>query len=172
LFLFFIIIFQVSLYLNALNLSLMFVVPALVAMVTMGLFVLLGNDLTLEKTMAILAYLNVIRWPLFLLPITTTGVAEGIVSAARIEKFLSMEELPNYRKIDSSSEFAIQIENGSFSWNPSQVQPTLSNINIQLKHGSLTAVIGTVASGKSSLIAALLGKHQNIEQTSASTNKK
>lgn len=47
------------------------------------------------------------------------------------------------------------IENGSFSWDEDLV---LKNINIRLSKGSLSAVVGSVGSGKSSLVNALLGE--------------
>ena len=48
------------------------------------------------------------------------------------------------------------IQGGSFRW--AQDGPNvLSNINVDFEHGQLTAVVGRVGSGKSSLISALLG---------------
>jgi ATP-binding cassette subfamily C (CFTR/MRP) protein 1 len=51
------------------------------------------------------------------------------------------------------------IENGTFSWDDDQV---LKNINIRLEKNSLSAVVGTVGSGKSSLISAFLGEMEKI----------
>lgn len=53
------------------------------------------------------------------------------------------------------TEFPLIIENGNFSWNREDI---LKNINIKVKTGSLTAVVGSFGSGKSSLISALLGE--------------
>nr|CAD7593712.1 unnamed protein product [Timema genevievae] len=54
-------------------------------------------------------------------------------------------------------EHPIVVENGTFSWG-SDDPPVLKNINLKLPQGSLVAVVGTVGSGKSSLISALLGE--------------
>ena len=55
----------------------------------------------------------------------------------------------------------IEVENGSFSWSPDE-PPTLKNINLNIKPGSLVAVVGHVGAGKSSLISALLGEMEKI----------
>lgn len=41
-------------------------------------------------------------------------------------------------------------------------RPTLRNINLQVEQGQLIAVVGTVGSGKSSLLSALLGEMEKI----------
>ena len=46
---------------------------------------------------------------------------------------------------------SIEITNGSFTWDDPKV-PQLKNINLKMKPGSLTAVVGVVGSGKSSLL--------------------
>ena len=52
-------------------------------------------------------------------------------------------------KIDDK--ISIEITNGSFTWDDPKV-PQLKNINLKMKPGSLTAVVGVVGSGKSSLL--------------------
>lgn len=56
-------------------------------------------------------------------------------------------------------EHPLTIEGGTFSWGE---DPILRNINLQLKTNTLTAVVGTVGSGKSSLISAFLGEMDKI----------
>ena len=52
----------------------------------------------------------------------------------------------------------IIIENGQFSWHGDEEPPSLSDINIKIKSGTLVAVVGTVGAGKSSLLSAILGE--------------
>lgn len=61
---------------------------------------------------------------------------------------------------------AIVIENGTFSWGDELI---LKNINLRIPEGSLVAVVGTVGSGKSSLISALLG---DVPKVSGHVNMK
>jgi len=53
------------------------------------------------------------------------------------------------------------MENGTFSWGVDE-SPTLKGINLRCKQGSLVAVVGTVGSGKSSLISAFLGEMDKV----------
>lgn len=50
----------------------------------------------------------------------------------------------------------IIIESGTFAWEPETI--TLRDVNLRIKEGSLVAIVGTVGSGKSSLLAAILGE--------------
>ncbi|KAJ8896872.1 hypothetical protein PR048_002218 [Dryococelus australis] len=58
------------------------------------------------------------------------------------------------------TEYPVVVENGSFSWE--KELPVLRNINLTVNHGSLVAVVGSVGSGKSSLISALLGEMDKL----------
>ncbi|CAF4325532.1 unnamed protein product, partial [Rotaria magnacalcarata] len=55
------------------------------------------------------------------------------------------------------------MENSSFRWSNLVDDPIiLKNINMQIEHGSLIAVVGMVGSGKSSILAALLGEINKV----------
>lgn len=58
------------------------------------------------------------------------------------------------------SENPLLIENGTFSWG--EETSVLKNINLQVEKGKCVAVVGTVGSGKSSLVSALLGEMDKI----------
>lgn len=53
-------------------------------------------------------------------------------------------------------ENALRINDASFAWGTDQI--TLKNINLRIARGTLAAVVGPVGSGKSSLIASILGE--------------
>lgn len=51
------------------------------------------------------------------------------------------------------------IEKGTFAWDSEQTDtPVLRNINLKIEENQLVAVVGTVGTGKSSLISAFLGE--------------
>ena len=52
---------------------------------------------------------------------------------------------------------AVEIQEASFSWDRESNEPTLKNLNLNIPKGSLTAIVGIVGSGKSSIISAILG---------------
>lgn len=49
------------------------------------------------------------------------------------------------------------VQNGRFKWDPVQLF-TLDNITLEARRGQLIAVVGTIGSGKSSLLHALAGE--------------
>ncbi|KAF9193533.1 hypothetical protein BGZ51_003088 [Haplosporangium sp. Z 767] len=56
-------------------------------------------------------------------------------------------------------------DDSSSSTTPPPARPVLSNINLQVPEGSLTAVVGRIGQGKSSLLSAIIGemyKHQGM----------
>lgn len=58
---------------------------------------------------------------------------------------------------------ALVIDNGSFCWDSEEIErPILRNINLHVEQGQLVAIVGTVGSGKSSLLSALLGEMDKL----------
>lgn len=92
-------------------------------------------------------------------------VMAAVIAVRRLNKFMNAEELDPNNVTNNPSENALEINDGLFSWG--EEQPTLKNINISVKKGSLTAVVGPVGAGKSSLISALLGE---MEKNRGSVN--
>ena len=65
---------------------------------------------------------------------------------------------------------AVVVRNGVFTWDkaallaaPLSARPTLSGLSFRVQKGELVAVVGTVGSGKSSLISAVLGRTRRLE---------
>lgn len=54
------------------------------------------------------------------------------------------------------------IKEGNFSWSADEYDPFLRSINLTIPRGNLIAVVGSVGSGKSSLISAILGDMPKI----------
>src|SRR5690606_16967653 len=86
------------------------------------------------------------------------------VSFQRISSFLQLEELDSkaveFDNKDTQGAFALEIENASFQWASADAQPseakapTLNSINIKVPKGKLMAIVGSVGSGKTSLLSA------------------
>ena len=87
-----------------------------------------------------------------------------LVSLRRISKFLDCSELETkYIEEDHNEKSSFQYNNASFQWNDEtgeELKETsiLKNITLGAKNGELIGVIGKVGSGKSSLLASLIGE--------------
>lgn len=135
--------------------------PFLVALASFMTFVLMGNTLTPEIAFASIALFNILRMPMAMLPMVIQLVMIALVSIKRLNKFMNLEELDPESVTNKPSPNALEIIDGEFSWGGEQ--STLKNINLRVRKGSLTAVVGPVGSGKTSLISSLLGEMDKIK---------
>ena len=151
--------------------------PLLVSVVTFATYIGFGGVLTAEKAFTSISLFNILRFPTNALPMVITNLAEASVSVDRLFNFLNMSELdPESVKRPQNRESFIEVSEGVFSWGAGVEEMTLdvnskekdqrddasaitlNNINLHCKKGKLTAVIGKVGCGKSSLISACLGE--------------
>ncbi|TVU47484.1 hypothetical protein EJB05_07087, partial [Eragrostis curvula] len=135
--------------------------PTFVAVVTFGACVLMGIPLESGKVLSALATFRIMQEPIYSLPDTINLMIKVKVSLQRIASFLCLEELPTdavQRLPSGSSDVAISVKNGRFSWDASPEVLTLKDLNFQAQQGMRVAVCGTVGSGKSSLISCILGE--------------
>ncbi|XP_067207174.1 multidrug resistance-associated protein 1 isoform X3 [Linepithema humile] len=153
-------------YLNAGTSFIWSCAPFLVSLVSFTTYVLIDEKNVLDSTTAFvsLSLFNILRFPLSMLPMMIGNIVQAYVSVKRINKFMNMEELdPNNVQHDPSEAHALVIENGSFCWDNEHIErPILRNINFHVEQGQLIAIVGTVGSGKSSLLSALLGEMDKL----------
>ena len=136
-------------------------VPFMVGFVAFACHSLTGEELTAEQAFVTLAYLNIMRFPMMMMGVLVPWVMMTRVSLLRINKFLNHKELEDASKVATEqSKDVLSITNGTFKWGEEE-GPVLKNLNITAVEGGLTAVVGRVGSGKSSLLASFLGElHQ------------
>ncbi|OQV17406.1 Multidrug resistance-associated protein 1 [Hypsibius exemplaris] len=150
-------------YLTAISAVIWILSPFLVSIASFATYVLVDerNILDAEKAFVSLSLFNILRLPLAMLPMVITSAVQANVSVNRLTKFLRNEELdPDNVSVHPSSDravtSAVSIVNGNFAWGKDEPL-CLKDINIDVKEGQLMAVVGQVGSGKSSLVAAMLG---------------
>ena len=161
-----------SAYLNGVNTFTWTFMPFLITLVTFMIYVYaMGEPLTSSKAFVTLSLFNILRAPLSMLPMLVAFLVQASVSLKRISKFLNNDEIDTTCvSHNRDDEYPIRMSNCDLSWNSDcniQGEPslTLSGINLKVKSASLTAVVGTVGAGKSSLISSLLGdliKHNGM----------
>ncbi|XP_044271389.1 multidrug resistance-associated protein 1 isoform X7 [Tribolium madens] len=136
--------------------------PFLVSLVSFGTYVMVDehNVLDASKAFVSVSLFNILRFPLSMLPMMISNLVQAMVSIQRINKFMNAEELdPTSVTHDPNETAPLVIENGCFNWDEDQI---LKNINIRVEKKSLCAVVGSVGSGKSSLLSAFLGEMDKI----------
>uniref|UniRef100_A0A8C0TYI0 Uncharacterized protein n=1 Tax=Canis lupus familiaris TaxID=9615 RepID=A0A8C0TYI0_CANLF len=131
-------------------------IPFLVSLATFGIYFLLdeGNILTATKVFTSMSLFNILRLPLFDLPVVISAVVQTRISLDRLEDFLNTEELlpqnieTNY--VGGQTSYIISFLFLSYS------------LNIKIPEGALVAVVGQVGSGKSSVLSAILGEMEKL----------
>ncbi|KAG5877618.1 hypothetical protein JTB14_015566 [Gonioctena quinquepunctata] len=95
-----------------------------------------------------------------------TAVAELLVSIHRLQDFLVNEEFDFAQRLQSSTmdqhldneDDVVSLNKLTASWNNSTDTNILNNIDMKINRGQLIGIIGSVGSGKSSLLQTLLGE--------------
>uniref|UniRef100_A0A670ZRM8 ATP binding cassette subfamily C member 2 n=1 Tax=Pseudonaja textilis TaxID=8673 RepID=A0A670ZRM8_PSETE len=132
--------------------------PILVSLATFAVYVMVdeNNILDAQKAFTSIALFNILRFPLGMFPLTLSSMVQVSISTDRLERYLGSEDL-NTSAIWHNSIPGKLILGFRLGWSE-QV-----NITLEIAHGSLAAIVGSVGSGKSSLISAMLGEMENIK---------
>lgn len=96
-------------------------------------------------------------------PWAITQMAKVLVSIRRIQDFLNGEEMSETavkNRTTENASLAVELKKATLRWNEGGFE--LRDLNLTVERGSLTAVVGIVGSGKSSLISAILGEMELV----------
>ncbi|XP_051939169.1 ATP-binding cassette sub-family C member 10 isoform X2 [Hippocampus zosterae] len=158
-------------YLDAMCVYTWAALPVLISILTFLTYVLLGHQLTAAKVFTTLALVGMLIVPLNAFPWVLNGILEAKVSLERIQGFLGVgnRNLQDYYALvwPEDNRTAVLLDRAAFSWQgPAKAQDgapsghalLLHNLNLNIKKGSLTVVVGKVGCGKSSLLAAIAGE--------------
>ncbi|XVF77148.1 hypothetical protein PTKIN_Ptkin14bG0017600 [Pterospermum kingtungense] len=155
-------------YTNAMCSFVFWVAPSFVSVATFGACILLRIPLDSGKILSALATFRILQMPIVSLPDSISMLAQTKVSLDRIASFLRLDDL-QFDVVEKlprgSSDTAVEIVEGNFSWDLSSSTTTLKDINLKVFHGMKVAVCGTVGSGKSSLLSCILGELPKISGT-------
>ncbi|MBI1883843.1 MAG: ABC transporter ATP-binding protein [Chlamydiae bacterium] len=147
--------------------------PLFTLAVSLGLVSLLifaGKDvimgsISLGTFAAFTRYLDQLVWPMTAFGLSVTYYQRGKTSLERICQVLQEKE---ENKTSEGNAFSIpsqinapflEVRHLTFTYLGSS-RPVLQNINFQIQKGSRTAIVGTIGSGKSTLIRLLAGLHE------------
>ena len=170
----------------AINYCVMFITPVVVGLVAFVVYASYGNVLTVSVVFTTFATINLLRLPIKIVPMAAMRAVDSLVAMKRLGRILELDETPERQTYDlqDSTLGSIHLKNVFFSWNKRMSTDTdtntktaadpvdvainttdggqstcdLINLSLTIKPGELVCVVGRVASGKTSLISALLGE--------------
>ncbi|KAI0305966.1 metal resistance protein YCF1 [Multifurca ochricompacta] len=155
---------------TALNTALWSGIPLLVAFSSFATAALISSQpLTSDVIFPAISLFMLLQFPLAMVAILVNQIIEGVVSAKRLQSYLGGDELqPDARDLVLNSSLRIgdvvlAIKDGEFSWSKDATSPTLEGVNLVVRKGELTGIVGRVGAGKSSLLSAIIGDMRRIE---------
>ncbi|KAL4899840.1 hypothetical protein BDW74DRAFT_106486 [Aspergillus multicolor] len=162
-------------------------IPVFASMLSFITYALSNHMLDPAPIFSSLALFNSLRMPLNLLPLVLGQITDAWTALNRIQEFIVAEEQKEDIERDENMSDAVQMDRASFTWErmaadkegdkngkkaprpkPETEKPAddsakedepfqLRDMTLDIRRDELIAVIGTVGSGKSSLLAALAG---------------
>jgi len=145
-----------------------------------GIYYALGKDFKLNSIFISIGLISILKQSLMMLGFFFQQYFPLTVSLNRISKFLVMKEIEEYVDDLDEDEIVFEFRNATLSWrdetsnskdaeggeaknssgSDAEVQDDflLSKINAKIKRNLLTAIVGPVASGKSSLLNSVVGE--------------
>ncbi|XP_033225031.1 probable multidrug resistance-associated protein lethal(2)03659 isoform X2 [Belonocnema kinseyi] len=137
-------------------------IPRVCVFVIILTYVLFENHVSAEQVYMVTAFYNELRTSINIhMALGIQFTAKTLVSIKRLERLLMRKEIhPTIDRniIDQTSDpnIAVKLTEASTKWSPEIKKNTIHNISFNVKRGSLSAIIGQVGSGKSSLLHVIL----------------
>ena len=122
-----------------------------------GSRLVLNNTISIGDFVAFNGYVNLFYWPLFSIARISIRYKRAKISYKRLDRIFKLEE-EKIQLRDENINYIhgdIKIVNLSFNY-PDYIDQVLENINIEIKEGQTLGIIGTIGSGKTTLMNLLL----------------
>jgi ATP-binding cassette subfamily B multidrug efflux pump len=128
-----------------------------------GSWLVWHQQMTLGQLTSFVMYLGLMIWPMLALAWMFNIVERGSAAWSRIRALLSeAPAVEDGAKVLPEGRGVLQVAIREFNY-PGSQQPTLRNLNFQLKPGQMLGLCGPTGSGKSTLLS-LIQRHFDISQ--------
>ncbi|CAO1377283.1 unnamed protein product, partial [Diamesa hyperborea] len=127
-----------------------------------------GIPITADVVFSMAQFFNILQLTCAIFyPMAVSLGAEALVSIKRVQDFLMIEEQDTFAsngmhrndlEIIEPEANVVEMENVYATWTDDYKKKTLEELNMKIQGGKLTAIIGGVGSGKSSILQLLLGE--------------
>ncbi|XP_074303388.1 ABC transporter C family member 4-like [Silene latifolia] len=154
------------LYALTVNIVVMWSTPILISVLTFGAAILLLFPLDAGTVFTATTVFKMLQEPIRTFPQSMISISQALISLRRLDDFMTSRELVEEsveRVEECDADGAVLVKDGSFCWEDEGGMEILKDINLDIKKGQLAAVVGTVGSGKSSLLASILGEMHKVK---------
>ena len=110
------------LFFSAVSLSVAFITPVAVGLISFYVYASQGNELTASTVFTTFAAINLLRLPVKVIPMVIARYVEAAVSFKRLTKFMCLDELQENQFLltdkGSSSDYSLTMIDSIFAWSP------------------------------------------------------
>jgi len=149
------------LYYFAVNFGVLSAAPLVVTVLTFATATFIGIPLNSGTVFTITSIIKILQEPLRTFPQALIMISQATISLGRLDEFMTSKEMDEnavQREENCDGDVAVEIKDGKFSWDDNDENDALRVEELVIKKGDHAAVVGTVGSGKSSLLASVLGE--------------